>query len=188
MLAVSKDDVSYNKTAKLVYFAIALITIALGTGGIKANVSPFGADQVQQDGPKAVQRFFNWFYFFINLGALIAFLVVVWVQQKEGIFYGYIITAGSIILTVIIFVAARNLYLHKPPGGSQLAVTANIIYEAVKNRRTRNAPTWLDKAKRSFGGTYTEDRVEDVKTLKGIIPIFVLIIAYWTIYNQVNKD
>lgn len=186
MLAVSKDDVSYNRTAKLVYFAIALITIAFGTGGIKANVSPFGADQVQQDGPKAVQRFFNWFYFFINLGSLIACSVVVWVQQTEGIFYGYVITAGSIILTVIIFVASRNLYLHKPPGGSQLAVTANIIYEAVKKGRTPNAPMWLDKAKRSFGGTYTDDQVEDVKTLKGIIPIFILIIAYWTIYNQMQ--
>ena len=187
MLPVSKDNVHYNRAA-LIYFAIALIAIAFGTGGIKSNVAPFGADQVQQDGPRAVQTFFNWFYFFINLGSLIAFTLVVWVQQKEGIFYGYVITAGSIILTVFIFVAGRNKYLHKPPGGSQLAATAKIIYQAVRNRRTANAPTWMDKAKRSFGGTYTEDQVEDVKALLRIIPIFILFIAYWSIYLQVKYN
>ena len=185
MLPVSNDDIAQNNTARLVYFAIALVAIAFGTGGIKANVSPFGADQVQSDGPRAVQTFFNWFYFFINLGSLIAFTVVVGVQQKYNFFYGYVITAGAIVLTVIIFVTGRNKYLTKPPGGSELTETAKIIYEAVKNRHTPNAEMWLDKAKRSFGGKYSEKQVEDVKALLGVVPVFLLFIVYWMIYAQV---
>ena len=185
MLPVSMSDVEYNKASRLVYFAIALVTIAFGTGGIKANVSPFGADQVQQDGPRAIQTFFNWFYFFINLGSLVAFTVIVWVQQVYSLFYGYVITAASIFLTVIIFTSARNKYLNKPPGGSQLTETAKIIYEAVKNRRTPNVPTWLDKAKGSFGGKFTEAQVEDVKAFLRVFPVFLLFIVFWTIYSQV---
>ena len=187
MLPVSTSDVQYNKASRLVYFAIALVTIAFGTGGIKANVSPFGADQVKQDGPRAIQTFFNWFYFFINIGSLVAFTVIVWVQQVYSLFYGYIITAVSILFTVIIFTSARNKYLNKPPGGSQLTETAKIIYEAaVKNSCTPNVPTWLDKAKRRFGGKFTEAQVEDVKAFLRVFPVFLLFIVFWAIYAQVR--
>ena len=184
MLPISTSDVEYNKASRLVYFAIALVTIAFGTGGIKANVSPFGADQVKQEA-RAIQTFFNWFYFFTNLGSLLALTVIVWVQQMYSLYYGYVITAVSILLTVIIFTSARNKYLNKPPGGSQLTETARIIYEAVKNRRTPNVLTWLDKAKRSFGGKFTEAQVEDVKAFLRVFPVFLLFIVFWIICSQV---
>lgn len=45
--------------------------IALGTGGIKPNVSAFGADQFDEKDPqdkKEKESFFNWFYLAINIG------------------------------------------------------------------------------------------------------------------------
>ena len=178
------NNIGHDKNMRLVYFVMALVMIAFGTGGIKANVSPFGADQVEKDGPRAVQSFFNWFYWFINIGSLIAFTVVVGVQQTN-VFYGYTITAGTMFLAVITFVAGRNKYLTKPPGGSQLTETVKIIYQAVKNRHIPNVKVWLDRAKNSFGGKYAEGQVEDVKSLLRVIPVFMLFIAYWTIYSQV---
>ena len=175
---------AHDHTIRLVYFAISLVLISFGTGGIKANVSPFGADQVQKDGPRAIQAFFNWFYWFINIGSLIAFTVVVWVQQTN-VFYGYVITAGTMFLGVIAFLSGRKKYLNKPPGGSQLTDTAKIIYEAIKNRGSANALVWLDNAKNTYGGKYTEAKVEDVKILLRILPVFALFIVYWTIYSQV---
>ncbi|XP_078366305.1 solute carrier family 15 member 4-like isoform X2 [Oculina patagonica] len=174
----------HNKTMRLVYFVLSLVMIAFGTGGIKANVSPFGADQVQREGPKAVQAFFNWFYWFINIGSLIAYTVVVWVQQSN-VFYGYCITAGTMFLGVIAFLAGRNKYLTKSPGGSQLSETAKIIREAIRNRR-QNAGAWLDGAKNSFGGKFSEAQVEDVKALLRVIAVFIFFIAYWTIYSQMQ--
>ena len=44
-----------------IYFFLGLVFIALGTGGIKANVGPFGAQQVDDLGADAVQSFFNWY-------------------------------------------------------------------------------------------------------------------------------
>ena len=175
----------HNETMGLVYFVLSLLMIALDTGGIKANVSPFGADQVQKDGPRAVQTFFNWFYWFINIGSLIAFTVVVEVQQSYGFFPGYCITAGTMILAVITFVAGRNKYLTKPPGGSQLTETAKIILEALRNRK-QNAGTWLEGAKSRFGGKFSEAQVEDVKALLRVIPVFILFIPFWTINSQVG--
>ena len=174
----------HEKTMRLVYFVLSLVMIAIGTGGIKANVSPFGADQVQRDGPRAVQAFFNWFYWFINIGSLIAFTVVVGVQQSN-VFYGYCITAGTMFLGVIVFLIGRNKYLTKPPGGSQLTEFAKIIREAVRNRK-QNTGAWLDGAKSRFGGKFSEVQVEDVKALLRVIAVFILFIVYWTIYSQVG--
>ena len=176
---------THNETTRLLYFGLALLMIALGTGGIKANVSPFGADQVKQSGQRAVQTFFNWFYFFINVGSLLAFTVVVGVQQESNVFYGYCITAGSMFLAVIVFLVGRNQYLTKPPGGSQLTEITKVICEAVRNRK-QNAGTWLEGAKRRYGGMFSEEEVEDVKALLRVIAIFGLFIVYWTIYSQVG--
>lgn len=178
-------DFPHSHALRRFYFVFALVMIAFGTGGIKANVSPFGADQVEQEGPRAVQTFFNWFYWFINVGSLISFTVVVYVQEY-GLFYGYLITTGTMFLATITFVLGRNKYLTKPPGGSQLSETVKIIHNAIKNHHSSDTEMWLDKAKTCFGGKYTDRQVEDVKLLLKVIPVFLLFIVYWIIYSQVG--
>lgn len=64
----------------------ALYTIAVGTGGIKPNVSSFGADQFDDTNRverKQKQSFFNYFYFSINVGSLIACTVIVKIQARR---------------------------------------------------------------------------------------------------------
>ena len=186
MLPASYENSGYSKTARLLFFATALIILTFATGGIKSNVSPFGADQNQQEGPRAVQTFFNWFYFFINLGSFLALTVVVWVQQTYSFFYGYVITASAVALTAIIFVAGRNKYLHSSPAGSELTRAAKIIYEAITIPGKPSISTRLDKAKNRNGGTFSETEVEDVKSLLRVIPVFSLFVVYWAVYVQVR--
>ncbi|XP_067054797.1 solute carrier family 15 member 4-like [Acropora muricata] len=187
MLPVSYEDISYSETARMLFFAVALTILAFATGGIKSNVAPFGADQNQEEGPSAVQTFFNWFYFFINLGSLLAFTVVVWVQQQYSYFYGYVITASAVALTAIIFVAGQNKYIYSPPApDSELTRAPKIIYEAITIPRMPNISTWLDKAKSKNGGTFTETEVEDVKSLLRVIPVFLLFVVYWAVYSQMS--
>lgn len=52
--------------------AVAIILIAAGSGGIKPCVSAFGADQFDKSQEKAKNSFFSWFYFMINVGAVIS--------------------------------------------------------------------------------------------------------------------
>jgi dipeptide/tripeptide permease len=65
----------------------ALYIVALGTGGIKPNVSAFGADQFDDTNPEEIHEkksFFNWFYFSVNLGGIIAMTVIVWIQVRAS--------------------------------------------------------------------------------------------------------
>jgi dipeptide/tripeptide permease len=72
----------------VVLFYVANVLIALAVGGIKPNVSALGADQFDDFDAKTgapledKNVFFGWYYFFINVGALLAATVLVWVQTS----------------------------------------------------------------------------------------------------------
>ncbi|RWR92113.1 protein NRT1/ PTR FAMILY 8.1-like protein [Cinnamomum micranthum f. kanehirae] len=103
---------------------VALYLIALGTGGIKPCVSSFGADQFDENDlleKKRKSSFFNWFYFSINIGALIASSVLVWIQTNVGWSWGFGIPAVFMAIAVVSFFSGTPLYRHQKPGGSPLA-------------------------------------------------------------------
>ncbi|XP_013392509.1 solute carrier family 15 member 4 [Lingula anatina] len=171
------------------FFLTGLFLVAIGTGGIKANVGPFGAQQLEDLGSDAVQSFFNWFYWFINLGSAVSFSIVAYIQQEISFFWGYLIPAVSLILANVIFFVAKNKYKAHDPGESVLATTVSIIKEGVQKKR--HSPevldSYLDYAKYSNGGSYTTEAVEGVKMLGRVIPIFIAMIMYWTIYSQMQS-
>ena len=170
------------------FMVVSLFLISVGTGGIKSNVSPLGADQIESGGAQMIQHFFDWFYWFIQLGSFLAYTAVVYVQQEVSFFSGYVITASSMLVAVILFVLGRNHYVVHPPKGSYLTETLKIIWYALKAgscRKTRKVEHWLDRAKESNGGKFPDERAEDVKSVTRMIPIFLTFIIYWTIYGQV---
>lgn len=84
----------------------AMVLIGLGTGGIKANVTPMCAEQYTGTGPRVkalksgeevvvcpeltVQRLFMWFYWVVNVGALSP-LITVNVEAKHSFWLAYLI-------------------------------------------------------------------------------------------------
>ena len=178
-------------SSKGALLALSLVLIAIATGGIKANVSPLGADQVKDQGQEKVQKFFDWFYWFIQVGSLIAFTAVVYVQQEVSFFLGYMITAVSIIFGTILFLIGRNHYIVHPPSGSYLTDSLRIIGVGLRNklfcRKNSLCTHWLDGAKDSMGGTFSVEMVEGVKSVIRLLPIFLTFIFYWTIFGQVSR-
>ncbi|KAL2336988.1 hypothetical protein Fmac_011434 [Flemingia macrophylla] len=114
---------------------VALYLIALGTGGIKPCVSAFGADQFDEADEKEKIRkssFFNWFYFSINIGALIASSVLVWVQMNVGWGWGFGVPAVAMVIAIIFFFSGSKLYRLQIPGGSPLTRICQVIVAAFR--------------------------------------------------------
>ncbi|GLT37576.1 hypothetical protein SLA2020_118850 [Shorea laevis] len=109
---------------------VALYMIALGTGGIKPCVSSFGADQFDETDEAERRKkssFFNWFYFSINIGALVASSVLVWIQMNVGWGWGFGIPAVAMAIAVVFFFSGSNLYRLQKPGGSPLTRICQVM-------------------------------------------------------------
>lgn len=114
---------------------VALYLIALGTGGIKPCVSSFGADQFDETDEqerKKKSSFFNWFYFSINIGALIASSLLVWIQMNVGWGWGFGIPAVAMIIAIISFFCGSALYRLQIPGGSPLSRICQVVVAACR--------------------------------------------------------
>ncbi|KAF3319732.1 protein NRT1/ PTR FAMILY 6.3-like isoform X2 [Carex littledalei] len=120
----------------VLYFALYLT--ALGTGGLKSSVSGFGSDQFdEKDQAEKVQMmwFFNWFFFFISLGSLLAVTVLVYIQDNFGRKWGYGLCAGAICFGLIVFLSGTKRYRFKKLVGSPLAQIAAVVVAAWRKRK-----------------------------------------------------
>ena len=125
--------------ALLVY--LSLIIGLVGEGAYKANISPFGAEQLSNRGADSTRRFFNYYYASMNVGALLAYSIVAYFQQnglsrRNGFLVGYAIPFASISLAFVVFASARKHY-KSLPSQHILGKVYQIITEARKNRKRK---------------------------------------------------
>ncbi|XP_016470242.1 protein NRT1/ PTR FAMILY 6.3-like [Nicotiana tabacum] len=118
----------------------ALYMTALGTGGLKSSVSGFGSDQFDDSDKKErgqMIKFFSWFFFLINVGALAAVTVLVYIQDKVGREWGYGICACAIIVGLIVFLTGTKNYRFKKLVGSPLTQIASVFVAAWRKRHLK---------------------------------------------------
>ncbi|KAF0931507.1 hypothetical protein E2562_004623 [Oryza meyeriana var. granulata] len=199
-------------------FFVALYLIALGTGGIKPCVSSFGADQFDDADPREQRSkasFFNWFYMSINVGALVASSVLVWIQMNVGWGWGFGVPAVAMAVAVVSFLLGSRLYRHQKPGGSPLtrmlqvvvaaarksrvelpADAAALLFKGDKDNRRRLAHTdqfrWLDRAAvvtGEDGGPWRlcpVTQVEELKAVVRLLPVWASGIVMSAVYGQMS--
>ncbi|KAG7946839.1 hypothetical protein I3843_14G063200 [Carya illinoinensis] len=132
-----KDNCHATDAQTAVCF-VALYLIALGTGGIKPCVSSYGADQFDDNDEvekKSKGSFFNWFYFSINIGALIASSVLVYIQDHVGWGWGFGIPAVAMAIAVLSFFSGTRLYRNQKPGGSPLTRICQVVVASFRKRK-----------------------------------------------------
>ncbi|KAL8502299.1 hypothetical protein ACS0TY_021437 [Phlomoides rotata] len=125
----TKDTCHATSTQAAVCF-VALYLIALGTGGIKPCVSSFGADQFEDTDEvekKNKRSFFNWFYFSINIGALVTGSILVWLQMNVGWNWGFGVPTVAMAIAVTFFFSGTRLYRNQKPGGSPVTRICQVL-------------------------------------------------------------
>lgn len=131
-VAVSSVAAYPTITNAIMYFIGTMGLVALGSGGIKPNVSNMGGDQFDVNDPqeaKDQETFFSYFYLMINVGAGVSYGYLTTLAQngappaipKEfGYFFVYMIATASMVLAYLLFLFSAKRYVKKPASGDSL--------------------------------------------------------------------
>lgn len=191
----------------LIFLLVALLSISAGEGAVKANLSAFGADQLKRDAPVQENKvLFNYFYWMSNVISLLCLAGVTYIQQLKW-FYGFTIGFGipafSLTMAFVIFLCCRKYFTIDRTRGTGLRNMWLIVRQAWSRRKAVKveerelvprstsesdiSPSdgdWLDMALVSYGGTFMDSEVNELRALKKAVLFCLLLIPYWMIYTQ----
>ncbi|XP_024962125.1 protein NRT1/ PTR FAMILY 6.1 isoform X2 [Cynara cardunculus var. scolymus] len=125
------------KRWQMLYLYAVLYVTGFGAAGIRPCVSSFGADQFDErsrDYNSNLDRFFNFFYLSVTLGAIVAFTAVVYIQMKHGWGFAFGALAIAMGISNVVFFLGTPLYRHRLPGGSPLTRVAQVLIAAFRKR------------------------------------------------------
>ncbi|KAG2627534.1 hypothetical protein PVAP13_3KG127863 [Panicum virgatum] len=129
---------------QLAVLYLSLLCTSLGSGGIRPCVVAFGADQFdqeQRDGGEAAKaaaerkrRYFNLYFFTMGLAMLLAFTVVVYIQDNVGWGWGFGIPAIGMLVSILVFLVGYPIYVLLKPEGSPFTRLAQVVAAAFRKR------------------------------------------------------
>ena len=135
---ITDEDVKHTnisivrKPLYVAWFLGSLIIVSLGEGRFKSNMSPFGADQIDSNSDNSEMRtFFNYYYWAINIGSMIGFSVIVWIQNDYGFCTGYTVPCCLLGLGGITFLIPRKVNYHIISPKKSVVLIIKIIWNAM---------------------------------------------------------
>ncbi|CAF0902767.1 unnamed protein product [Adineta steineri] len=210
VLVVSSIPASINAGTALPGLIIAMITIGMGTGGVKSNVSPLMAEQYTRktsivkeingkkkiiDPKVTIQSLFNWFYWAINLGALSS-IITTNIEKYHSFWLAYLIPLIVFMGAIIVLIVGRRRYIRAPPNGSLLIQAFHVIKIAFQLRwklgKQDHIKHFLDYAKQVQTSNETTETnaivnefINDLKQAIHACRVFAFYPFYWLCYNQI---
>lgn len=100
----------------LLFLGLALI--AVGAGGIKPCVSAHVGDQFGEQNKQLISRAFGWFYFSVNLGAMVSMPLTPWLLKHYGPGWAFGVPGVAMAIASVVFWLGRYKFVHIPPGGT----------------------------------------------------------------------
>ena len=161
---------------------LLLISLLIAFAGFLANVIQFGVDQLNESPSRDGFLFIHWFLFTLYIG--ISFGKLLWSTiNATGLLglsiFGLVLFVVLICMPVTFCVAKRRWFVIDTGIGNPYKEVARVVGFARRNKIPiqRSAftfweddiPTGLDLGKDKYGGPFTTEQVENVKSFFGIV-------------------
>ena len=173
------------------WFVVIFLLFVVGFSGFQSNVVQFGLDQLQEASSEELSIFLHWFVWTDALGrlcikTLVTYGVCSYPRTYPVIVYGPELTL--IILTALMCLTynKRQAWFYMERGAfNPYKMVFRVLKFVRRNKRPlqRSAftytgdetPSRIDYAKTKYGGPFTTEEVEDVKTFLRILGLLLCI-------------
>ncbi|EEP75988.1 peptide transporter PTR2-A [Uncinocarpus reesii 1704] len=206
ILVCTALPVAILHNASLGGLVVAMIIIGIGTGGIKANISPLIAEQIKikkpfvktiksgerviEDPARTIERVYMVFYLCINIGSLSP-IATTSLEKHIGFWVAYLLPAGLFLVSFAVIIIGRKYYVVRPPRGSVVPQAVKVIWVGIKNKGNLDAakPSYqIAHGNGSVGITWDDRFVEEMKRTLVACKLFVYYPIYWVCYQQMLNN
>lgn len=207
--------------AALGLMILAIVVIGFGTGGFKPNINCLIVEQMGElpmhvktiksgervivDPGVTTERIFLWFYFCINVGALVGQVCMVYAEQYVGFYLSYTLPTVMLSLCPMVMLWGRKRYIRREPAGSVLGPALRTFALAQKGRWSLNPfatiknfrdGTFWDSVKpsrftnetRPKWMTFDDAWVDELRRGFSACTVFCYYPIFWLCYNQINNN
>ena len=182
----------YNVSVKLMwsFYCISVIFGAIGYGCFRANIIQFNIDQIVGASSKELNTIIYWHTVSLPAVSIIfnflhCFITLI---QRYFLLSTFIMSGVSVSLVLVSHSLFKdkleNISLIKNP----IKLIVRVLCYARKYKYPENcsaltyweedAPSQIDLGKEKYGGPFTDEEVEDVKTIFRMLPFFIAIACY----------
>ena len=162
---------------------ILIFILAIGFGGYQANMIQFGLDQLQDASTTEITAFIRW-YVWTTFSGLAIFSLSTQACLKKYSLLGDITVCTCITVVISAFFILNNELVREPTTQNPFKLIYKVIHYAIKHKhpQCRSAftycedelPSRIDFGKSKYGGPFTTEQVEDVKTFfRSLVVIFI---------------
>ncbi|CZR69416.1 probable peptide transporter PTR2-A [Phialocephala subalpina] len=205
ILLLTSLPVSLQNGAGMGGLIAAILIIGIGTGGIKANVSPLIADQYTRkrmavktlpktgerviiDPAVTIQRIYLIFYVCINIGAL-SLLATPYMERDIGFWSAYLLCLCMFVVGFVTLVLGRKIYIVRPPQGSIITDAFKAIGIMIKHRNMdAPKPSYQEEFGRKHATPWDDLFIDELKRALQACKVFVFYPIYWVVYSQFSGN
>ncbi|KAI6650429.1 hypothetical protein LOD99_5866 [Oopsacas minuta] len=185
-------------------YSVSYVLLALGSSGLLAIMIPYGVDQLQGAGEITLSNYFYWYVWctfaakmtiygqYINYDRTASGVA----ERLSILGNGYIaILALFIAIFVFKFSQILNILVPVVPILNPLKLIYQVVVNAYKTRKDSDPALkmyskrqWIDYATIDFGGRFSYEHVNSVKTLINMLPIMFCLVWIYSITNEFPYD
>ena len=177
---------------------VSFLVINFGSAAFQANAIPFGADQIAYKSSEELSSYFYCYYWVRNFAYFLTLLFTCSDSANRwyGIVFGYISTFSITVALALNAVCSKTFFIDMEKR-NPLKVMFKVLSSALVTKRPRyrsafsyggaKMPSRIDLVKRTHGGKFTTEDVEDTKTFGRLILISFSLAGGLIVWNSVSS-
>ena len=166
--------------------------IGLGLGSFQATIVQFGLDQLQDASTTEITAFIVWYSVTIIVAGIIISLNFPCLINQQYYTFIYLFVCAKFTVALLLLMCCNHNLIKEPSTKNPFKLLYQVMRFVIKNKHPRGRsaftycedelPSRIDFGKRKYGGPFTTEQVEDVKTFFKMLP---LIAAFGTLIGAV---
>ena len=182
-------SLSPHNALKYISVIVAYSCVTIGLSGLNVNVIPFGTDQILGASSEEISAFIHWFvwsmYTGIASGYMVNFLPCTGMGDDQSVLVSMLFAVAVSSVSLCLDFLCQNWLVIEPVSQNPLKSIHSVLkYAATHKHPARRSaltyweediPSRIDLGKSKYGGPFTTEQVEDVKTFFRLLLMSVAI-------------